>query len=440
MALKDNLKRQFRDWRIRIFTVAWITYALFYITRANLSIAIPGITQEFGYSKTMLGSIGSALFATYAIGQFTNGQLGDKFGARKLVTIGIIISALANLAFGFTATITAMVLLWSINGYFQSTGWPLNVKTIANWFPLERRGTITGLYGSCYQAGNALSWLLSGYLASNYGWRYVFWVPALIFGLSSLLFYFGIRNSPESVGLPSIEEFEDPSATALSSEKQIAKRSETKAVEEEHLGFSFTLRRTFGNPKIWIVGIAFIFLDVIRYGFFIWAPTYLFEVQKAEISIAAYKTMVIPIAGSLGAISAGWLTQKHFGSRRGPPVTIMLVCLGTLSWLYPKIPTDNWILGLVCLAMIGYFTYGPHVTMVAAIPMDFGTRKGAASATGFIDGLGYIGAFLTSIISGILIDNYGWGAAFNFWIASAFIAAGLMITLWKYKPQREKFI
>jgi len=118
----------------------------------------------------------------------------------------------------------------------------------------------------------------------------------------------------------------------------------------------------------------------------------------------------------------------------------MLVCLGTFAWLYLKIPADNWVLGLVCLAMIGYFTYGPHVTMVAAIPMDFGTRKGAASATGFIDGLGYIGAVLTSIISGMLIDNYGWGAAFNFWIASAFIAAGLMATLWKYKPPRGKYI
>ena len=182
------------------------------------------------------------------------------------------------------------------------------------------------------------------------------------------------------------------------------------------------------------------FLDVVRYGFFVWAPTYLFEVQKAEISIAAYKTMVMPITGSLGAISAGWLTQKYFGSRRAPPVIVMLICLGTLVWLYPKIPADNWVLGLVCLAMIGYFTYGPHVTMVAAIPMDFGTRKGAASATGFIDGLGYIGAFLTSIISGMLIDSYGWGAAFKFWIASAFIAAGLMATLWKYKPPREKYI
>lgn len=432
-------QENFKRWQLKIFVIAWITYALFYLTRANLSIAVPGIMDEYGYTKTMLGSVGSALFATYAIGQFINGQLGDKFGARKLVTIGIIVSALANIAFGFTTTIFMMILLWAINGYFQATGWPLNVKTLANWFSINERGKIAGLYGSCYQAGNALSWLLAGYLAETYGWRFVFWIPALIFGVSSILYYFGIRNSPESIGLPSIEGHMKQSTLGRLKKKTTLGRSAKKPLDEEHLGFGFTLRRTFANPRMWVIGIAFMFLDVVRYGFFVWAPTFLFEVQGAEISTAAYKTMVIPIAGSLGAISAGWATQKYFGSRRAPIVAVMLACLGTLAWLYPKIPVDNWILGLVCLAAIGYFTYGPHVTMVAAIPMDFGTRKGASSATGFIDGLGYVGATLAGVVSGWLIDNYSWDAAFNFWIASAFIAAGLMTILWRYKPQREKY-
>ncbi|UCF59387.1 MAG: MFS transporter, partial [Candidatus Bathyarchaeota archaeon] len=353
--------------------------------------------------------------------------------------IGIIVSALANIAFGFTTTIFMMILLWAINGYFQATGWPLNVKTLANWFSINERGKIAGLYGSCYQVGNALSWLLAGYLAETYGWRFVFWIPALIFGASSILYYFGIRNSPESIGLPSVEEHVKQSTLGRLKKKTTLGRSAKKPLDEEHLGFGFTLRRTFANPRMWVIGIAFMFLDVVRYGFFVWAPTFLFEVQGAEISTAAYKTMVIPIAGSLGAISAGWATQKYFGSRRAPIVAVMLACLGSLAWLYPKIPADNWILGLVCLAAIGYFTYGPHVTMVAAIPMDFGTRKGASSATGFIDGLGYVGAALAGVVSGWLIDNYSWDAAFNFWIASAFIAAGLMATFWRYKPPREKY-
>jgi len=436
---KRSLEGQFRYWRMRIFTTAWIGYALFYLTRANMSIAIPGIMEEFGYSKTMLGAIGSALFATYAIGQFVHGQLGDRFGARKLVTMGIIVSVLANLAFGFCGTILTMIALWAINGFFQATGWPLNVKTLANWFTPERRGTVTGLYGSCYQVGNTVSWLLAGYLAAYFGWRYVFWVPATIFGLSAIFYFIGIRNSPESMGLPSIERYEEMTPQKRLKEN-LSLGSLKKPLSEEHLGFRFTLRQTLENPRIWIVGIAFMFVDIVRYGFFVWAPTFLFEVQKAEISVAAYKSMIIPLAGSFGAISAGWATQKYFGSRRAPPVAIMLACLGASAWFYPKIPVGNWVLSLICLAAIGYLTYGPHVIMVAAIPMDYGTRKAASSAAGFIDGLGYIGATLTGIVSGWLIDYYSWDAAFTFWIVSAFIAAGLMATLWKYKPSKGKYV
>ncbi|MDH5734318.1 MAG: MFS transporter, partial [Candidatus Bathyarchaeota archaeon] len=242
-------QENFKRWQLKIFAIAWTTYALFYLTRANLSIAVPGIMDEYGYTKTMLGSVGSALFATYAIGQFINGQLGDKFGARKLVTIGIIVSALANIAFGFTTTIFMMILLWAINGYFQATGWPLNVKTLANWFSINERGKIAGLYGSCYQVGNALSWLLAGYLAETYGWRFVFWIPALIFGVSSILYYFGIRNSPESIGLPSIEGHMKQSTLGRLKKKTTLGRSAKKPLDEEHLGFGFTLRRTFANPR-----------------------------------------------------------------------------------------------------------------------------------------------------------------------------------------------
>jgi len=71
--------------------------------------------------------------------------------------------------------------------------------------------------------------------------------------------------------------------------------------------------------------------------------------------------------------------------------------------------------------------------------MDFGTRKAASSATGFVDGLGYIGAAITGIGSGWLVDNYGWDAAFYFWIAMALVAGVLMATLWNYKPRKGEY-
>ncbi len=180
-------------------------------------------------------------------------------------------------------------------------------------------------------------------------------------------------------------------------------------------------------------------MNIVRYGFIGWAPTYMFEVQKASISTAAYKAIAIPIAGCLGSILAGIISDKLFKSRRAPIATIMLLLLGLSVWLFTRLPVENWVLSFICLILIGFLTYGPHVLMVGTIAMDFGTRKAASSAAGFIDCLGYIGASLTGIGTGWLADKFGWNAAFYLWVAGAIIAAILMSLLWNYKPEKGAY-
>ncbi len=422
-----NTKQRFKYWRKRILLTAWITYATFYLCRVNMAIAIPGITQEFGISKTAMGAVLTALFTMYAIGQFINGALAEKIGARRLITVGILISAILNIVFGFTSgVLSAMILIWGLNGFFQAMGWAPTVKTVANWFPPKLRGRVGGIMGSSYQIGSAVSWALAGFIVGGFGWRWVFWIPAVIFIISGLHWFIRARNAPEEVGLPTIEE-------------------ETKGVEkaevrkDEHLGFATTLKMVLKRKRIWAAAFALFCLNIVRYGFLSWAPTYLFEVQKATISMAAYKAMIIPLAGSLGAIFAGWMSDRVFKLRRAPMAMVMLLFLALFSWLFPQIPAGSWLLSLIFLAIIGFMTYGPHVMIVTSMPMDFASRKAAATATGFIDGWGYIGAALTGVGTGFLIDNFGWNHAFNFWIAGALGAAFLMAIIWKYGPVKGEY-
>ena len=118
---------------------------------------------EFGLTKTNMGVVLSALFMMYAIGQFINGQLGDKLNSRKIITIGLISSGVLNIIFGFTGGIIGfMVVVWGINGYVQAMGWGPTVKAVANWFPPKVRGKTIGRLGTCYILGGAISWLLAG--------------------------------------------------------------------------------------------------------------------------------------------------------------------------------------------------------------------------------------------------------------------------------------
>lgn len=433
-----ELEESFHYWRKRVFATLWITYGAFYLCRVNLSIALPGIMKEFGYSKTDVGLIGSILFVTYAIGQFINGQLGDKFGARKLITLGIVVSAILNLIFGFSKTFLVMAVVWGLNGYFQSMGHPPSVKTLANWFPTRSRGKISGLYASSFQVGNVVTWLFTGYLCSRLGWRSAFWIPSILFLICGIQFYKNCRNSPEDVGLPPIEEYERRKQLSIPNEaEQIGKETFNR---DEHLGFRFTLKQTIGNPKLWRVGLSYLFLGLVTFGFIYWVPTYILEVQRIGIASAAAKAVLFPLAGAAGALTAGWVTDKFFASRRTPMIVVMAFLSGIFILIYPRIPAGNNLLNLLCLSIIGFMAFGAHTTMVTAIPMDYGTRKAASSATGFIDAFGYIGATISGVGAGWLVDNYGWNSVFYFWAGSAFLACIPILRLWSYRPPKTKYI
>lgn len=385
---------------------SWITYASFYLIRVNMSVALPGIMKEFGISKMAMGAVLSATFFTYAIGQFVNGQMGDKFSAKKIVAFGLLVSAIINVIFGFTGNfLTGMILLWGLNGFFQSMGWSPIVKTVACWFPQEKRGRASGILGTSYIFGNAISWALAGAIVGALGWRWAFWLPAILAVITAIHWLFRIKNSCEDVGFPPTE------------------------IVEKSRGIKHNIKSVLTNKNIWIVALGLGCLNIVRYGFLDWAPTYFFQVQKATISVSAYKALIFPLAGTVGALFAGRFADRVLRYNRALIAAGMLVLLGIAGFLFKEIPVNAWLLSLIDLAIIGFLTFGPHMLMVTALPMDFGTKERAASTAGFIDGWGYIGASLTGIGTGFLIDGFSWDYAFYFWIAGAFLGALLMIFL-----------
>lgn len=426
MKEKDNtsVSKTIANWQKKMFWLMWITYASFYLCRVNISIAMPKIMEEYGLTKSEMGLILSSLFLLYAIGQFINGQLGDKLNSRKIITLGLLSSAILNVVFGFnTGILFIMVIIWGLNGYFQSMGWGPTVKAMANWFPVKTRGRISGLLGTSYIIGGAFSWFLAGTIIKYFNWRYVFWFPSIFCILIAIHWYIRARNAPEEVGLPTLEE----------QEKGFENRNIRK---DNHIGFRNTLKITLLNPSIWFAGFALFGLNIVRYGFMSWAPTFMFEEQGATISLAAYKAIAFPLAGGLGAVFAGWMSDKVFKSRRAPVAFIMLILLAIFSYFFKICPSDNWLLSLIILLFIGFFTFGPHILLVAALPADLGTRKAASSVTGFIDGMGYLGAGLTGVGTGYLVDKFGWDAGFYFWISGAIFAAIMTLFLWNYKNEK----
>jgi len=407
------LNTNFKKWQRNIFVVLWITYGSIYLIRANFSVAIPGIMAEFGWSRTDLGVLATVFLWTYALGHFVNGQLGDRMGSRKMLAIGFGTAVLATVVFPFSPTLGVMTLVWAVNGWAQSMGWGPTVKTLSRWFPTAQRGRAGGLLGTSYILGGGAASILTGYIIINYGWRAGFWIPAIIVAATTLHWFLRVKESPEDVGLSAAVEF----------------GSDTP----KYPGLKYTLKQSFGNKLVWIMGGGLFFVNLVRYGFLTWAPTIFFETQQIGIDKAAYKTIVFPIAGALGALTTGWLSDKLFGSRRAPLAALALGLTAILVTVFAlTLRTASPLVGLAMLAGAGYAINGANVMIIVSAPMDLGTRKAASSATGFIDGMGYIGAGVQGIVTGWLVDTWGWIAGLGFWVVCAVLGAALVATMWNH--------
>ncbi len=148
-----TLTREHRVWRYRIFALSWLAYAGFYLCRKNLSIAMPLLNRDLGFTKDNFAMVLFFYSLFYALGQFYNGFLSDKFGPRLIVGIGLFLSILASVFMGFSAALLLFGLLWCINGIGQSTGWSGTVKNMAPWFRRKERGVVMSWWATCYVVG-----------------------------------------------------------------------------------------------------------------------------------------------------------------------------------------------------------------------------------------------------------------------------------------------
>jgi len=435
--------KRLTQWRVRIFSTVYVTYFAYYLCRYNMPMAKTTLCETFSWDTGQFGMILSALLIMYAVGQFVNGQLADRFGGRFIASLGALGSVVINLAIFFVVVISTdnalssksvlitLAILWGANGFFQAMGWSPMVRIMAHWFGTSSRGRVMGFLGTCYQLGAAFSWFLAFFIIRQYAgqmggdWRIVFLVPAVMFAVVGVLFYIFIRNAPEDVGLETVEP-EDISEAGFTGKAP-------RTISENIL-------RTLKNPYLWIVAGTFFLLDVNRYGFVNWLPAFLDECE-VSMGVAGFgvktvmKRCIHPLAGGAGAIIAGWATDRFFRGRRAPVIAILLVVLGASSIIFPHIDPANTAMVIFIIALIGFCTYGPHILMVGHAAQDFGKKSGAAGAAGFIDGMGYIGASLAGWGAGEIIKRYGYEINFIIFGFAAILGAILICFIWKVGPK-----
>lgn len=415
-----------RFWQWRIFWLLWTAYASYYLCRVNFAVAQPLILREFtSWTAAQIGLIPSVYAMCYAAGQVINGTLGERFGARLLMTLAMIGASIANMLFSVASSFEMMLVLWAVNGYVQSAGWSLLIQTLSNWSTSARRGTLVGLISTCYQVGNVASWILAGFLCDAVGWRAAFMVPGLILIPVAIVFAVGLRNRPEDAGFPPVRD----------------DLQHHDDVSGEGAGSPLTTRDilllTLKNRTIWILGLGFFCMNSVRYTFMNWTVQYMADFQGQSIAGSAFTAVAIPLIGSLGAVAAGWASDHLFGRRRAPVCAIMLIALAGVCAAFVFIPAGSWILATVMLGLAGFLIYGPDMLMSGAATIDHSHPRAASIATGLTMSLGATGAIFSGAGIGYLKDiaQGQWSLVFWVLVGLCIASAMLMVSIWNAKPK-----
>jgi sugar phosphate permease len=418
-ALPSRKRRSTFDHDGGMLWVLWVTYGSFYFCRTNISAAIPGIGEEFNLSKSEIGLILGALKIAYAFGQLVNGQLAEKMSPRRLLAIGMLASAALNVVFGFGTALYFFVFVWACNGYAQSMGWAPSMRVAANWFPSSKRGRAIGIIGTGYQVSAAATFIIAGFSADHFGWRGAMFLPAVIFFLAAIHMFFFLHEQPRA---------NDSEKHSL--EKSVPENAELE-ISPARSTFMANIRVTLSNPALWLLGLSLGLLNACRYGFLDWGISHLLEVSGGSIGKAGVKYALLPVGGIAGSLLVGWMTDRYFGGRRAPVICVMLVLLGCLTLVYNEVVAAGLWYSMPILLLVGFTVYGSQVHLVGSAPMDLARKGTAAAGVGFVNCLGYIGAFSGDAVTGVLVDRFEWRVALYFWAACAFFAAGTTGLLWK---------
>jgi sugar phosphate permease len=324
-------------------------------------------------------------------------------------------SAALNVAFGLAEGLYFLLFIWACNGYCQALGWTPCIRVAANWIPPGRRGRALGIIGTSYQFMAGVTYLVAGWSAHWLGWRGALFVPAALLTASAIHMLVFLREQP------------DPADRVASS----------SAGPERGGSVLDNILATLSNPFLWVLAIGLGLLDACRYGFQDWGISHLKEVQSAHLGTTAAKLAVLPAGGILGALAAGWATDRFFGGRRAPVICALLVLLGLLTLSYDAVTRSSPIGTVALLFGIGFCIFGPQVLLVGTAPSDLAKRGTAAAAAGFVNFMGYMGAFAGDLVTGYLAKQHGWEIAIYFWAACAFAAACVVATLWSVGPRSQ---
>lgn len=432
---ENEIRPRYLSIRNRTFWGVTVAYSLYYVCRMSLSVVKQPLIDEGFLTAGQLGVIGSALLFVYAVGKFLNGFIADYCNIRRFMFTGLAASAVINLLMGILGIVNGysaiplsvifilFAVLWGLNGWMQSMGSPPGVISLSRWFPQSRRGTFYSIFSASPYLGEFISFILTGLIVGAFGWQWGFVVAAAAGGAGALLILLTVSDTPESQGLPSIQQLSGESVKPVD-------KMPTRELQ----------KMIFRHPGIWVIALSSAFIYITKYAIAGWGVLFLQKERAFSLEQATQIIAFSAVFGVLGTVLAGWLSDRVFRSDRIRPAILSgaVSFVALALFLYAG---GGYVMNILYVSVFSLSIGVLYCIVAGLMAVDIVPRKATGAALGIVGISSYVAAGLQDITSGYLIqyntvrvdgmDVYDFGPVSYFWLAAALVSFILPVMNWK---------
>ncbi len=197
------------------------------------------------------------------------------------------------------------------------------------------------------------------------------------------------------------------------------------------------MQAVFRNKYIWLISVANFFVYILRYAVLDWGPSLLHQAKHLSIGNASLMVAAFEAAGVVGALLAGWMTDRFFGGRPMRAGVFYMVLAGVAILLFWKFAGQSKLWNTVWLCAAGFFIYGPQC-LIGIAAAKLATKHAAATAVGLTGLFGYLSTTLSGWGLGALVQWQGWDAGLAGLLVVAVIGTVLFIAAWGAKADGYK--
>ena len=389
-----------KDGRRRlIYLVVYIAYTSIYVSRINLSVANPALTQLGVFDAAGYGIIGGLFSTIYAIGRLVNGAASDRTPPWVMLSIGLGFAGLSNILIGLLPTYIAILLLWSVNAYAQSMLWSSVLATVSGIYDEKKRKSRASLMVTAVATGNVAAILLGAWLITLLGVEFAFIIPGALNIVLGLVVAVLTRKIPAS----------------------------DAGAKKKHI----SLLSLFSRRDMLVMCAVSVLHGIMKENVSVWMVAYIATEFGVDLSVSSYYILLIPLIGLAARLLYPIALRTCRERENRVSVIGFVICAAaSMLLLFPVLGIGS---AVVSLGLVYASTSMVNTSITTIYPMSYLDSGNVASVSGVLDFASYFGAGVSGMIYGVVIKSFGYEPMFISWAVFSVVSIVLLMIVNKMR-------